>query len=844
MAADTRNYGTFSQALDNANGGSYSDTLNRIVSGSREDREPNVDFTRVPSLDDGAIAIAEEDFETFNEATRGVKPGDSYALEDLGDHKMRYTGVLGDFEFDDREFQLCNIKDADGKETDTHILSYIGEEKNGKNIMIPNGIRDISYMFWNSDIESAPVIPDGVEIANSAFLDCHKLKEAKIDFPPSLWSGEFMFMNCENLKDGPRTIPGTVKYANYMLAECPSLQRTPKLGTGIEYMNGMFADCASLTEPPKIPGTVKESNYATVGCKGIDKEKDVQTQAKLEADKQAMENKLNHRSLGERMRSGVAAVFQCYAMHQRGYGLLMSMYQVHALRQSGQMGTHLRDGLAAVTQRHGPAGLLLASKLRQSAIKSDEKKAERNKNMMIDWVKSSQMHSLGLTENYHNMKKMSSNASKDVKNDLFGRYADMDSTERKVYRESHGMGGVLRGQEDILRSFEGIMDNSVRKDAANWYKERLADKVAYMTEAKLEIESKYTGAQKAKRLEGLELFKEETMQPFVNSVKKMQMQYGLFNDGDQRDIDRGLRALGLESIFDTDKTRQRTNNVEMQRDEFLAPVAVNRPVQPDRDRGGFVPLVPPVDLGPTRVSPPVFPDVPGIDKDQANKYRMELNAIIRDYDMFAKTDQFDQDHKIGRSDPAGDRSTREYINDSIDTLNTKDIREYLKLADVPVPKEMDDLLKKIEAQKENVKEESVTKPQPEVKEPAEHGSGRTFVNWSAQVEQKIKDVESQKVASEGKPAEQSVDNKPVSKVIEKPVVQTEQAPVKPEGWKSQIFKDVPSSGSSAPSVAGQVAKPAGSDSHTLTRDDKVRLAQGVSSDVKTAGEKTNDGPSY
>jgi hypothetical protein len=243
-------------------------------------------------------------------------------------------------------------------------------------------------------------------------------------------------------------------------------------------------------------------------------------------------------------------------------------------------------------------------------------------------------------------------------------------------------------------------------------------------------------------------------------------------------------------------------------------------------------------------APPTFPDVPGIDKDQANKYRMELNAIIRDHDIFAKTDQFDQEHLIGRWGPAGDRSTREHIDDSIDTLNTKDIRKYFELTNVPVPKEMDDLLKKIEAQKEHAKEEPSTKPQPEVKEPAEHGSGRHFVNWSTQVEQRIKDVESQMGSPEGKPAEPSVDHKPVSRVTEKPAIQIEPAPVRPEGWKSQIFTETPHGGSPAPSVAGQVAKPAVSAGNTLTHDDRVRLAQGVSSDVKTAGEKTNDGPSY
>ena len=218
-------------------------------------------------------------------------------------------------------------------------------------------------MFADTQIHSAPVIPDGVKRADCMFMDCHQLKEAKLDLPSSLESTAYMFANCEHLEKGPRIIPGTVKNADYMFGSCASLQHTPQIRPGVQSMDAAFMDCKTLTEAPKLPRTVRTAKDATLGCTGIDKEKakDEAQAARQEQEREAMIKKTERPTITQRLGSGVAAVLQVHAMHQRGYGvLLMSMWQVHQMRQNEQqLKRNVGDGFTAVMQRHGPRWIWL-----------------------------------------------------------------------------------------------------------------------------------------------------------------------------------------------------------------------------------------------------------------------------------------------------------------------------------------------------------------------------------------------------------------------------------------------------------------------------------------------------
>ena len=522
-----------------------------------------------------AAGVVAPGIDAFNEVTKDVTLSDTYLLEDVGDHKKHYEGVLGSFDYDDRQFELrqaVNPSQGDSDRGDFMFLAYIGKETEGKNILIPQGLENTAFMFAGTQIQSAPVIPDGVKRADCMFMDCHQLKEAKLDLPSSLESTAYMFANCEHLEKGPRVIPGTVKNADYMFGSCASLQHTPQIRPGVQSMDAAFMDCKTLTDAPKLPKTVRTAKDATLGCTGIDQAKDAAQSARQEREREAMIKKTERRTITQRLGSGFAAVLQFHAMHQRGYGLLTSMWQVHEMRKHNQLGRNVRDGLAAVAQRHGPLGLAMAMKMRASSQAKDQARQERHLEYIQEWTR---LHSLG-SEFNKGLKKMASTGTKDVKSGLFEQYATMTGSERDAATAAYGMTGVYKSQEDTVRSMNALAggDTSLYKQVAQWYKERLADKEAYFSEAEHAIKNDKSlpKARRAQSLEGLELAKSDFMQPLVDSMRTMQEQYGLFNQGDQRDIDRVLKKMGQPSLFHTDDAEAQKQRIDQQTQNHQQPM--------------------------------------------------------------------------------------------------------------------------------------------------------------------------------------------------------------------------------------------------------------------------------
>lgn len=95
-----------------------------------------------------------------------------------------YEGSLGSFDYNPNEWAV-GVKDIErnGSKTSVPVLRYIGEETNGDKINIPEGVTNLDYTFEGMDLETVPKIPDSVESAHAAFMDCKKLtracKEAK-----------------------------------------------------------------------------------------------------------------------------------------------------------------------------------------------------------------------------------------------------------------------------------------------------------------------------------------------------------------------------------------------------------------------------------------------------------------------------------------------------------------------------------------------------------------------------------------------------------------------------------------------------------------------------------------
>ena len=152
--------------------------------------------------------------------------------------KLQYKGALGAFSYDPAAFQLD--VDADGKE----YLAYIGKERNGRRISIPDGIRDATGMFQDRDITSQPRIPDSVVVADCMFAGCDGLKAA-----------------------GP--LPDGLVKADYMYACCPSLATVGKLPDSLQSAQGMFDGCRNLETMPVAPKGLVNKAYFIQGCEKL-----------------------------------------------------------------------------------------------------------------------------------------------------------------------------------------------------------------------------------------------------------------------------------------------------------------------------------------------------------------------------------------------------------------------------------------------------------------------------------------------------------------------------------------------------------------------------------------------
>lgn len=109
-------------------------------------------------------------------------------VSDAGDGKLKYSGYLGEFEYDPDEWAVGTRTTVteDGYSASVPVLRYVGG-KNGANsvavldkpITIPSGVRVLDFAFeGNEKLLEVPPIPEGVESAHCAFANCTRLKMA------------------------------------------------------------------------------------------------------------------------------------------------------------------------------------------------------------------------------------------------------------------------------------------------------------------------------------------------------------------------------------------------------------------------------------------------------------------------------------------------------------------------------------------------------------------------------------------------------------------------------------------------------------------------------------------
>lgn len=209
---------------------------------------------------------------------------------------QHYSGELGEFDYDDVQFQVmwagfadidnlryrcvfhkeydkaakyiedsCNIYDRSPEE----CLRYIGSETDGSKIEIPKGIIVCSYMFYATNIISAPVIPDGVTNCMCMFCDCTFLKTVSILMPSTIVDCNKMFSGCTNLLT-VSSIPEKIIDAAFMFAYCESLVSAPDIPMGnlddVMFANSMFLGCKNLETISSVPLRVVGRSNMFYGC--------------------------------------------------------------------------------------------------------------------------------------------------------------------------------------------------------------------------------------------------------------------------------------------------------------------------------------------------------------------------------------------------------------------------------------------------------------------------------------------------------------------------------------------------------------------------------------------------
>ena len=173
----------------------------------------------------------------------------------------QYEGALGKFEYNSSDFELAYLFNFTGRK---EYLKYRGREINGKNIHIPEGIKDISYMFQHCSLTTPPTIPFSVIIMNYTFKDCHSLKIGAV-MPYGVTKANGLYQNCRELRSCPPLVP-TLTHCAFMFDGCVRLQAPPVLSPNLEDMTCMFRNCRLMGQVPVIPESAMKTDGIFRGC--------------------------------------------------------------------------------------------------------------------------------------------------------------------------------------------------------------------------------------------------------------------------------------------------------------------------------------------------------------------------------------------------------------------------------------------------------------------------------------------------------------------------------------------------------------------------------------------------
>lgn len=441
---------------------------------------------------------------------------------------ISYEGILGKFSYDPRDFQLQVIQvepDEFGNPATSYpVLKYVGSEVEGKNIKIPDGLEDASFMFdGNTELQSIPKMPSSLKIGFGMFKDCANLESGHaFTLPSKMTDAQFMFSGCTKMVVGPTVIPGNVKDATGMFANCKSLGNTPLIMHGVECCDSMFANCESLTKKPKLPQTVQYADYATYGCDGIDA---VEKQAAKDATKKQekkFEKAMDKKSFGQRLGSLLSACMQVHAMQKAGNNMFHAMFMTHQMRKAGAFTRDIAGGWAALykADRSGFNQFMMMSS-RNNAAKRQQADGNRKSNQSQAFADTNS----DLKQSSKRDRTMYENGARAMSSHYFEKVAKHGYPAQKTNREAVVMDAKELESLMEARQETGTLNAKAKTYYAKKALEMVSNQSAYYKGAasQLKPENKLG-------MEGLSKVTDTNMKVLADKIQSLQSTYQFMNE--------------------------------------------------------------------------------------------------------------------------------------------------------------------------------------------------------------------------------------------------------------------------------------------------------------------------
>ena len=213
-----------------ANATKHPDQKTSTAIGVGTDGKPvNMDLWEYTKLDDGTYGLNDED--AFLEEDYVASSG--YDNNNLIEEKIQ--GTIPEY-----------IKDSSDEE------------------FVP--VTNLNYLFYNTDLSEAPIIPDTVTSMRGTFNSTKITKMPEI--PNGVANMYGTFANCTNLVE-TCAIPDSVIDMGGTFSGCSSLTVAPKLSDNTTTLNRTFYNCISLINAPIIPDKIEKMDMTFAGCTNL-----------------------------------------------------------------------------------------------------------------------------------------------------------------------------------------------------------------------------------------------------------------------------------------------------------------------------------------------------------------------------------------------------------------------------------------------------------------------------------------------------------------------------------------------------------------------------------------------